>query len=141
MALYIYQQLKTNEIVAFNVKDNLGLDLSLEILDELSKLKLALNVMIHSDQGVHYTAKRYRETMADYGIIQSMSRICNCWDNAPMKSFFGHMKDEMDFMQYETLEDVQYAVKQYMIYYNHERPQWNLKKLTPVKYKRQHIAI
>lgn len=130
----------TNEIVAFNVKDNLGLDLSLDILDELSKLKLATNVMVHSDQGVHYTAKRYRELMEELGLIQSMSRRGNCWDNAPMESFFGHMKDELDFMQYETLEEVQYAVKQYMIYYNQERPQWNLKKMTPVQYK-HHLSV
>lgn len=90
----------TNEIVAFNVKDNLSLELSLDILDELSRLKLAANSMVHSDQGVHYTAKRYRELIKCLGITQSMSRRGNCWDNAPMESFFGHMKDELDFMQY-----------------------------------------
>lgn len=130
----------TNEIVAFNVKDNLGLELSLDILDELSRLKLSPNSMVHSDQGVHYTAKKYRELIKELGITQSMSRRGNCWDNAPMESFFGHMKDELDFMQYETLEEVQYAVKQYMIYYNYERPQWNLKKMTPVEYK-HHLSV
>lgn len=130
----------TNEIVAFNVKDNMGLDLSLDILNELSKLKLAPNALVHSDQGVHYTAKRYRELMQSLCLTQSMSRRGNCWDNAPMESFFGHMKDELDFMQYDTLEEVQYAVKQYMIYYNEERPQWNLKKMTPVQYK-HHLGV
>ncbi len=91
----------TNEIVAFNVKDNLGLDLSLDILDELSKVKLASNAMVHSDQGVHYTSKRYRELMDTLGLTQSMLRRGNCWDNAPMESFFGHLKDELDFMQCE----------------------------------------
>lgn len=131
----------TNEIVAFNVKDNLGLDLSLDILDELSILKLPSNVMVHSDQGVHYTAKRYRELMNTLGLSQSMSRRGNCWDNAPMESFFGHLKDELDFMQCENLEEVQYMIKQYMIYYNQERPQWNLKKMTPIQYRHHLKAI
>lgn len=130
----------TREIVAHNVKDNMGLGLSLEILEDLSKLNLSSNVMVHSDQGVHYSAKRYRELLVELGITQSMSRRGNCWDNAPMESFFGHMKDEINFMEFETLEEVQYAVKQYMIYYNYERPQWNLKKMTPVEY-RNHLKI
>ena len=125
----------TNEIVCFNVKKNLGLDLSLDIIDELSRFNLPPNTIIHSDQGVHYTSKLYRKNVSNLGLTQSMSRRGNCWDNAPMESFFGHMKDELDFMQYETFEDVQYAVKQYMIYYNQERPQWSLKKMTPVQYK------
>lgn len=45
------------------------------------------------------------------------------------------MKDELDFMNCETLEDVQYMVQQYMIYVGLERPQWKLKKMTPVEYK------
>ncbi len=68
----------TREIVAYNVKDNLGLELSLDILNDLSKLKLADEAMVHSDQGVHYTAKRYRQLMDEFKLIQSMSRRGNC---------------------------------------------------------------
>ncbi len=57
-----------------------------------------------------------------------------------MESFFGHMKDEIDFMQYDTLEEVQIAIKEYIIYYNYERPQWTLKKMTPVEY-RNHLNV
>lgn len=127
----------TNEIVTYTVKDNMKLPLSLEIAEGLAKIKLAPNVLLHSDQGVHYTAKKFRLFLEEHNIIQSMSRRGNCWDNAPMESFFGHMKDEIDFMQFQTLEEVQTAVDNYVIYYNYERPQWNLKKLSPVDYRKQ----
>ena len=48
---------------------------------------------IHSDQGVHYTYPVFQEEVENMGLIQSMSRRGNYWDNAPMESFFGHMKD------------------------------------------------
>lgn len=47
-----------------------------------------------------------------------MSRRGNCWDNAPQESFFGHFKDEAYIKQCNTLEELQYEIKQYMIYYN-----------------------
>ncbi len=125
----------TNEIIAFNVKRNMNLELSLEIIDDIAKLPLANNAMIHSDQGVHYTAKEYRKKVKGLNITQSMSRRGNCWDNAPMESFFGHMKDEMNFMEFNTFKEVYEAVENYMIYYNQERPQWKLKKMTPLEYR------
>ncbi|TYR94871.1 IS3 family transposase, partial [Rossellomorea vietnamensis] len=69
------------------------------------------------------------------GIRQSMSRRGNCWDNAPIESFFGHLKDETYIKSCLTLEDVQKEIKQYIIYYNHHRYQWNRKKMTPVQYR------
>lgn len=60
---------------------------------------------------MHYTAKRYRELLKELGFEQSMPRSGSCCDNAPMESFFAHMKDEIDFMQFDTLEEVQLAVK------------------------------
>ncbi|MNH42544.1 hypothetical protein D3C79_1042630 [compost metagenome] len=71
------------------------------------------------------------------GLGQSMSRRGNCWDNAPQESFFGHFKDETNLKACETLEEVKREVKSYMIYYNHYRGQWNLKKLPPAKYRQQ----
>ena len=64
-----------------------------------------------------------------------MSRRGNCWDNAPQESFFGHMKDEIDYKSCETIEELKILIDDYMDYYNNERCQWNLKKLTPVQYR------
>ena len=72
-----------------------------------------------------------------YNLGQSMSRRGNCWDNAPQESFFGHMKDEIDYKSCETIEELKILIDDYMDYYNNERCQWNLKKLTPVQYRNQ----
>ena len=69
-----------------------------------------------------------------------MSRRGNCWDNAPQESFFGHMKDECNIKKYVSLEELKAEIEDYMDYYNNYRPQWNLKKMTPVQY-RNHLLI
>ena len=64
-----------------------------------------------------------------------MSRKGNCIDNAPMESFFGHLKDELEFKSCQTLQELIVKVNEYMQYYNHSRYQWELKKMTPVMYR------
>ena len=66
-------------------------------------------------------------------LTQSMSRRGNCWDNAPQESFFGHMKDEIGeyFKNIETFEEVRKIIDEYMDYYNNERYQYKLAKLSP----------
>lgn len=50
------------------------------------------DVMFHSDQGTHYTSRKYRQTLWRYQIKQSLSRRGNCWDNSPMERFFRSLK-------------------------------------------------
>lgn len=71
---------------------------------------------------------------------QSMSRRGNCWDNAPMESFFGHMKDEVDFTDCESIHEVRTRVADYISYYNAERYQWTLKKMTPDEFRGHLLA-
>ncbi|WP_370458100.1 IS3 family transposase [Bacillus sp. BPN334] len=68
------------------------------------------------------------------GIRQSMSRRSNCLDNAPMESFFGHMKDELDYKDCQTFESLELTIKKYMEEYNYNRYQWTLKKMAPIEY-------
>jgi transposase InsO family protein len=69
-----------------------------------------------------------------------MSRCGNYWDNAPQESFFGHMKDEIDYKNCTTIEELKSMIDKYMRYYNNYRYQWRLKKLTPVRYRNQLLA-
>ncbi len=71
---------------------------------------------------------------------ETMSRRGNCWDNAPQESFFGHMKDEIDFQSCNTLEELIDMIDDYIDYYNNYRYQWNLKKMTPKQY-RNHLLL
>lgn len=128
----------TNEIMAYQVSDKITLDIAIDTIQKLKKnrtFKLPKDAFIHSDQGSHYTSPIYQTFVKKFGLSQSMSRRGNCWDNAPQESFFGHFKDEAYIKKCNTLEELKCEIKRYMIYYNHYRYQWNLKKMTPVQYE------
>jgi putative transposase len=91
--------------------------------------------ILHSDQGMHYTHPKIRHLIQEAGFNQSMSRKGNCWDNASMESFFGHMKDELYYRDCETLQELQVRVNDYISFYNSERYQWTLKKMTPDEFR------
>ncbi|CAI8874975.1 transposase [Brevibacillus sp. IT-7CA2] len=128
----------TNEIVAYHVSDRLTVDLATDTLLKLKKNRrfhktnLAL---IHSDQGFHYTHPTFQKIVRKLGLRQSMSRRGNCWDNALQESFFGHFKDEVPIKTCTNLKELKREIKNYMTYYNNNRYQWNLKKMTPVQYR------
>ena len=132
----------TNEILAYEISDNLKLELATNTIEKLyrKRFKLAEGCFIHSDQGVHYTSPRFQSLLKSKGILQSMSRRGNCWDNAPIESFFGHMKDNVILKDLMTLEDVKKEMHKFINYYNNHRYQWNLKKMTPVEY-RNHLLV
>ena len=113
------------------------LDLVMSTLAELQKKPFVHfdDGMIHSDQGWHYTNPQFRIKAAEMGLQQSMSRRGNCWDNAPQESFFGHLKDEVDIKQCDTFEELYMLISDYIDYYNNDRYQWNLNKMTPIQYR------
>jgi transposase InsO family protein len=128
----------TNEIVAYHVSDRITMDLATDTLLKLKKnrnFRKAEDALIHSDQGTHYSHPDFQKLVKKLGLCQSMSRRGNCWDNAPQESFFGHFKDETSIKPCTSLEELKREIKQYMIYYNNYRYQWNLNKMTPVQYR------
>lgn len=129
----------THEILAYQVSDNLRVDFVLATLDKLiAKHGCVLDnsTIVHSDQGCHYTSNAFVEKLRSESFVQSMSRKGNCWDNAPQESFFGHMKDEVVYYieKCETIENVKERIADWMDYYNNERYQWELLKLSPTEY-------
>jgi len=81
------------------------------------------NTLIHSDQGFQYTHSNYKKILNDLNIIQSMSRKGNSIDNAIIETFFGHLKDELDFKDINSFRELNRVINRYMIYFNHKRPQ------------------
>lgn len=130
------KDLGTNEIIHFNVLNRMNLDLVTNGLaaffDGLPLDKIS-NLILHSDQGGHYTSKVYRSLLSRHGVKQSMSRKGNCLDNAPIESFFGHLKDEIELKDCKAFAEVVTRVSEYIDYYNNERPQWVLKGKTPAE--------
>jgi len=88
------------------------------------KEKVTDGLVLHSDQGQQYTSQAYFVLTAEYNISPSMSRRGNCWDNAPMENFFGHLKEEA-LRQYRnlTFEEAHHIIDDYICFYNYERIQ------------------
>lgn len=92
---------------------------------------------MHSDRGVTYTAKEYRLKLSQYDLLCSMSGKGDCWDNAPMESFWGKMKSEWLKKKYDTLEEAKRDVYEYVwSFYPKERPHASNGYLTPAEYCR-----
>lgn len=138
--LSVIKDICSGEIVAWKLSQHIDMELVLDTVDDLKNNAAMLqipfrDIMIHSDQGFHYTNPRYIEEVKKLEMTQSMSRKGNRIDNAPMESFFGHLKDDIDYKQCKTYEELSILIEDYMQYYNHERFQWGLKKMTPVEYR------
>jgi transposase InsO family protein len=133
----------TREILAYYLSTSLKMDIVYTTLDQLMKREDFTphpECLIHSDQGIHYTHPEFQKKVRDLGMDQSMSRRGNCWDNAPMESFFGHMKDTIDFKTCASVLEVRLAIEEYIEFYNQERYQWSLQKMTPVQYRGHLLA-
>ncbi len=126
----------TMQVLAYVLSESLEVDFVLEtinILIDSHGASLDDETLIHSDQGCHYTSKKFRQIISDANLRQSMSRKGNCWDNAPQESFFGHMKDEImdNLSSVKSFADAKVVIDDYMDYYNNDRCQWELAKLSP----------
>ena len=127
----------TKQILSYVLSDSLEVDFVLETVNKLIRdygIELNKETLIHSDQGCHYTSVSFTRLVKDKQLRQSMSRKGNCWDNAPQESFFGHMKDEVDVSECTKFREVKAKVDDWMNYYNTERYQWQLAKLSPDEY-------
>lgn len=129
----------TKQILAYVLSPSLELDFVLETVNQLITnhgISLDAETLIHSDQGCHYTSKKFRQIVSDSNLQQSMSRRGNCWDNAPQESFFGHMKDEIGHKVADAsdFDAVKHIIDDWMDYYNNDRGQWILAKLSPNEY-------
>ncbi len=138
--LSVIKDICSGEIVAWWLSDNLSMEIVLNTIDRLKynnnlPLKSLTDIMIHSDQGFHYTNPEYIKEIKDLNMIQSMSRKGNCIDNSPVESFFGHFKDDVNYKECKTFTELNLLVEEYIDYYNNARYQWDLKKMTPVGYR------
>lgn len=129
----------TREILAYRLSPSLEVSFVLETVDALVRdygSQLDNTTIVHSDQGCHYTSYAFIQKLKDNEFLQSMSRKGNCWDNAPQESFFGHMKDEVKDAVADccTFDSVKTVVDDQMDYYNNDRYQWDLLKLSPREY-------
>ena len=131
--------MNTNEIISYDLSLSPNLEQIHRMLEKAFKKFPTLNGLIfHSDQGWQYQHEYFRSTLKEHGIIQSMSRKGNCYDNCVMETFFGRLKTEMFYgheKEYESFESFAKAIDEYIDYYNNKRIQAKTKWMPPVKYR------
>jgi putative transposase len=98
--------------------------------------------VLHSDQGTTYSAAEYRQLVGRYPIRQSMSRKGDCWDNAPMESFFHTLKTELVMhYEYKTRDEARASLFDYMeVFYNRQRRHSTLNYETPLAFEAMNVA-
>ena len=94
------------------------------------------NLISHSDQGWQYQMKQYQHLLKEKDIRQSMSRKGNCLDNSLAENFFGLLKSELFYIkEYNTIEELEKDIIEYIDYYNNKRIKSKLKGMSPVQYR------
>ncbi|MGE7950126.1 IS3 family transposase [Lysinibacillus sp. NPDC093688] len=124
------------EIITYTIGSRPTYSLVSDMLDKaFERLPEHHQLLMHSDQGWHYQMKKYRRALESRGIVQSMSRKGNCYDNSVMENFFGIMKSEFLYMkEFESIEHFKIELEKYINYYNTKRIKAKL-KMSPVQYR------
>jgi len=128
------------EILSYRLSKRPSAKAVLDALDETISItkECRYRTTIHTDQGWAYQMNAFRKRLKDNKLFQSMSRRGNCLDNSPMENFFGLMKQEMYYgVVYESFEELQRAVNDYIYYYNYKRIKAKLTGMSPVEYRKQ----
>ena len=127
------------QIIAWEVSTSPNTELVINALKKaIERRNPESELMIHSDQGCQYTSDRYITFLKDNDFIQSMSRRGNCWDNACIESFFGHLKNEWlwDF-KFFSIDEVKSALFEYIDgFYNTKRFHAGNGNLPPVEFEK-----
>jgi putative transposase len=119
----------------FIVAYTFGQSNSIQLVTDMLKLakqkeKVTDGLILHSDQGHQYTSQAYYDVLVtEYNITPSMSRRANCWDNAPMENFFGHLKEEyLRHVKNPSFQEARQLVDDYIYFFNYERIQLKSKQ-------------
>ena len=139
--LSVIRDLFDNSIVAYKTGTEQNINLVLSTIREAKKReKVTAELQLHSDQGFQYTSHAYYRLTQSYGIIPSMSRRGNPYDNAMAENFFSILKTEcIHRIKLQTYEDARLLIDEYIHFYNNERIQLKT-KLTPLEKRSQYVA-
>ena len=136
--------MNTNEIISHDLSLSPNLKQIERMLNSaFDKFPNLEGLIFHSDQGWQYQHKYFRDQLKKHGIIQSMSRKGNCYDNCIMETFFGRLKNEMYYgyeKEYKSFDQFSIAVEEYINYYNNDRIQQKTKWMPPIKYRETSIS-
>jgi len=138
-----HKDLFTGEIVGYAMGERLTRNLvNQSLLQAVATRKPEKGLLHHSDRGSQYCSHEYQDLLRNFGLEVSMSGSGNCFDNAPMESFWGILKQELiNHRRYRTRRDAIEDITEYIeIFYNRQRRQAKLGYLSPAAYARSYYA-
>ena len=141
--LAVVVDLSNREIVGWSIKPRMTTDI---VVDALTmawfRRQPAPGLMHHSDRGSQYASLVFQARLAEYGMVCSMSRKGNCWDNAPTESFFNSLKNErVHGTRYTTREEAIADLFEYIeVFYNRSRRHSTLKSKSPIQFLQDWIS-
>ena len=134
------KDLFSGELVGYALHERMTKNLVMQaVFRAVSGRKINRGLILHSDRGSQYCAHEYQALLAQFGMQASMSRKADCWDNAPMESFWGSLKNELvHHRHYRTRAEAKQEISEYIeIFYNRQRKQARLGYLSPAAFARQ----
>jgi transposase InsO family protein len=132
------EDLYSRRVVGWSMADQQGSRLVVDALALAVQRRLpGEGLLAHSDRGSQYASEHYQRLLARHGIMCSMSRKADCWDNAPMESFFASLKKELIHgADFATRAEARAAVFEYIeVFYNGQRRHSSLGYVSPVEYE------
>lgn len=136
--LAVVLDLYSRKVVGWALDTHMRDTLILEALRAaVGQRDIAEGLLLHSDQGVQYRSNEYQQALSDLGIVPSMSRKGNCWDNAVMEAFFARLKVELIYPEnYRTVDELRSGLFDYIeIFYNRQRKHSAIGYDNPARYE------
>lgn len=134
----------TCEIVGYAMAERMTQDLvGRALFRAVQQKRPAPGLIHHSDRGSQYCAHDYQKLLKQFGMIPSMSRKGNCYDNAPMESFWGSLKNELVHHQrYATRNEAKASIQEYIeIFYNRQRRHSRLGYISPAAFEANYYKM
>lgn len=139
------EDLCSRKIVGWAVSDTIDAQLACDALKQAIDLRNPNpGLVVHSDRGSQFASDAYRAVLDQHRLVPSMSRRGNCYDNAPMESFFGRFKVEhIQWNEFDSIHDVRRSVAEYIgQFYNTVRRHSSLGYVSPVQFEnKQQLVI
>lgn len=140
--LAVILDLFSRRVIGWALSERLERGLALAALAmALKQRQPSSGLLHHSDRGSQYASHEYQQLLAQHGILSSMSRRGNCWDNAVAESFFATLKLELVYQtRWRTRAEARAAVFEYIeLFYNRQRRHSALGYLCPSEFEQRHL--
>jgi transposase InsO family protein len=136
----VVEDLFSRMVVGWSMAETMESRLVVDALEMATRRRLpGEGLVAHSDRGSQYASDHYQRVLAAEGIVCSMSRVGQCWDNAPVESFFGRLKCELGVDVFATRDQARAVLFEYLeVFYNRVRLHSSLGFLSPVDFERAH---